>query len=107
MCAGASTCVCPFNKRSSRRTTGKKWEESRDERGRGLLPKTFQFPSVAEGNLLRQLPLPLFFSWVEMGFYLSLLLPASHSLFSTPRESEKLERLFFEVVTKQVERCRS
>lgn len=36
----------------------------------GLLPETFQFPSVAEVNLLRQLPLPLyFFSWVEMGFY--------------------------------------
>lgn len=31
-----------------------------------LLSKTFQFASVAEVNLLRQLPLPLFFSWLEM-----------------------------------------
>lgn len=42
------------------------------------------------------------------------LLSASHSSFSTPRESDKLKRLgifflsfFFEVVAKQVERRRS
>lgn len=52
--------VCPFNKRSSRRNTGKKGQKGGMKEKEGeLLPKTFQFPSVAEVNLLRQIPLPL------------------------------------------------
>lgn len=51
--------VCPFNKRSSRRNTGKKGQKGGMKEKEGeLLPKTFQFPSVAEVNLLCQIPLP-------------------------------------------------